>query len=113
MTSPGGYQIPDLTVNPADLSAYQRLGICPGATKDEIIKAYRQQALKYHPDKSLDEKTEEWMKYLNEAKEILLSERRFDYDEKLAEDEHDFIPREPLGYLLRRYENDSQQLHMQ
>ena len=33
----------------------------------------------HHPDKTLDSKTEEWMKLLNEAKEILLSEKRSDY----------------------------------
>ena len=101
MASPaaGGYELPNSKVNPADLTHYERLGICPGATKDEITKAYHKQARKYHPDKSLDDKTEQWMKCINKAKEILLSEDRFDYDEKLAEEGHEFIHREPLGYL--------------
>ena len=33
---------------------YSILGIKPGATKDEIKKAYRKMARKYHPDKSKD-----------------------------------------------------------
>ena len=78
---------------------YDVLGISPGATKDEIVKAYRQQALKYHPDKSLDDRTEEWMKCLNQAKEVLLSEQRSEYDEKLADEGQTFVHREPLGYL--------------
>lgn len=100
MESANQYQVPDMSVNPEDLSLYARLGINPDANRDEIIKAYRQQARVYHPDKSLDDKTEEWMKCLNEAKEILLnSERRSEYDEKLTENGQDFVYREPIGYL--------------
>lgn len=93
------YQIPDTPINLAQESHYDRLKVDPNATKDEIIKAYRKQALKYHPDKTLDSKTEEWMKLLNEAKEVLLSENRSDYDEQLFGEGHVPVHREPLGYL--------------
>ena len=99
MESASHYQVPNASIDPSQLSAYDLLHIRPDATRDEIVKAYHKQALKYHPDKSLDDRTEEWMKCLNEAKEILLSERRADYDEKLAEEGEAFVHREPIGYL--------------
>ena len=99
MASPGQNQLPDTSVDPEHLSHYERLHLHPGASTDEIIKAYRQQAKKYHPDKSLDDKSEEWMKCLNEAKEVLLSDKRSEYDEKLADEGHMSVHRQHLGYL--------------
>lgn len=52
---------------------YEVLGISKGATDDEIKKAYRKMAKKYHPDNNLDNKEEAEAKFkeVNEAYDIL------------------------------------------
>ncbi|MDR1305244.1 MAG: molecular chaperone DnaJ [Verrucomicrobiales bacterium] len=61
---------------------YEVLGIAKGATEDEIKKAYRQLAIKYHPDKNPGDKTaEEKFKELGEAYEALSNpDKRAAYD---------------------------------
>ena len=61
---------------------YEVLGVSKSATKEEIKKAYRKQALKFHPDKNPgDKKAEENFKEAASAYEVLSNEeKRARYD---------------------------------
>ena len=56
---------------------YEVLGIQKGADKDEIKKAYRKLAIKYHPDRNPgDKEAEEKFKEATEAYEILSDDQK-------------------------------------
>ncbi len=61
---------------------YQLLGVARDATEAEIKKAFRQLALKYHPDRNPDNKeAEEKFKEINEAYSSLIDpQKRANYD---------------------------------
>ena len=67
---------------------YERLGIEPDATRDEIVKAWRRFAIQWHPDVCNNPDATEIFKAGNEAKEALKDPaRRSLYDAQLSRSE--------------------------
>src|SRR3989344_5571200 len=63
---------------------YDILGVTKGASADELKKAYRKQALEWHPDRHKDDKeaAEKRFKEINEAYQVLSdSQKRAAYDQ--------------------------------
>ncbi len=67
----------------ANKDYYDILGISKGASDDEIKKAYRKLAMKYHPDRNPDNKeAEEKFKDINEAYQVLSDpQKKSQYDQ--------------------------------
>ncbi len=68
------------------LNYYEILGVSQGAPMDEIRRAYRREAMEWHPDRNKDPNAPRMMGLINEAWEVLGNpERRAEYDREIVE----------------------------
>ncbi|XP_055609279.1 dnaJ protein homolog 1-like [Uranotaenia lowii] len=65
---------------------YKILGVSRTASDDEIKKAYRKLALKYHPDKNKSPQAEERFKEVAEAYEVLSDKKKRDIFDQYGEE---------------------------
>ncbi|CAN9506354.1 unnamed protein product [Ophioblennius macclurei] len=72
------------------LEYYQTLGVQKNATQEDIKKAYRKLALKWHPDKNPDNKDEAEKKFkeLSEAYEVLSDENKRNIYDRYGKEGH-------------------------
>ena len=68
---------------------YDILNIGKNANQDEIKKAYKKQAIKFHPDKNHSKKAEECFKKVSEAYQILSNPEKKEFYDKYG-DEQEF-----------------------
>ncbi|TNN43290.1 DnaJ subfamily B member 5 [Liparis tanakae] len=67
---------PCLAIKTPGKDFYKVLGVVPESNEDEIKKAYRKMALKFHPDKNSDADAEDKFKEIAEAYEILTDPKK-------------------------------------
>ena len=61
----------------ADTEYYDLLEVKKDASAEEIKRAFRKQAMKYHPDRNPgDKEAEQKFKAINEAYEVLIDEQK-------------------------------------
>lgn len=100
---------------PVDEEYYKILQVSTSASPEEIKKAYKKLAMKYHPDKSSEPDAEQKFKELSTAYEVLSDpERKRMYDQfgKNAPDQphsHSFNPADLFGNIFGGFNQRPQQ----
>jgi len=91
--------------NPIDMEYYDVLGVKATATQSEIKKAYRIMALKYHPDKNLnDAEAGEKFKKVSEAYQILSDpDLRANYNKYGKSDANNELFSDPSEFFKQQF----------
>ncbi|XP_059920756.1 dnaJ homolog subfamily B member 5 [Gadus macrocephalus] len=76
---------------------YQTLGIPKASNEEEIKKAYRRMALRFHPDKNTEANAEDKFKEVAEAYEVLSDPKKRAVYDQLGEEGEPGRPRALLG----------------
>jgi len=94
--------------NPINTEYYDILGVKPTASQTEIKKAYRIMALKYHPDKNLnDAEAGEKFKQVSEAYQILSDPNlRANYNKYGKTDASDALFSDPAEFFKQQFGGD-------
>jgi len=80
----------------AERDYYNTLGVDKNASKDDIKRAYRRMARKYHPDVNPNDKTaENKFKEVNEAYQVLSDDKKREIYNKYGKAGPDDVPRYP------------------
>lgn len=82
----GTQQCPIVRVPAMGKDYYKTLGISKGSNEEEIKKAYRRMALRFHPDKNKDANAEEKFKEIAEAYEVLSDPKKRAVYDQLGEE---------------------------
>ncbi|EDW75299.1 uncharacterized protein Dwil_GK19767 [Drosophila willistoni] len=91
---------------------YKVLGISRNAKEDEIKKAYRKLALKYHPDKNKCVQAEEQFKEVAEAYEVLSDRKKREVYDNFGEDGlKEGIPGQQSDHSSRNGNSNTYQFH--
>lgn len=89
---------------------YEILGVNKESTPDEIKKAYRTLAMKYHPDRNKEKDAEGKFKEINEAYEVLSDDKKRSQYDRMGDVDtgygefHD--PRDVFMHFHKRYASD-------
>ena len=78
---------------------YKTLGLARSATNDDVKKAYRKMALKFHPDKNKSAGAEERFKEIAEAYEVLSDKKKREIYDQYGEEG---LKGEPEGVRVRK-----------
>lgn len=81
---------------------YDILGIKKDASEEDIKKAYRKQALRYHPDKNKSPGAEDKFKEIAEAYDVLSDPKKKDIYDRFGEEGKFGYERETMVWGSRR-----------